>query len=151
MGFSDSEQRPRAARYLALVNLTGFERSSPGNVRRYAAAVSIARALSFDPALLPNGRTFGALGRNRPAIILTSSCCNSGQTGKTVLFVNPLDSRSGVPVEQDVVMSPRPGRIIDINRLCFPRDRTLKFCRDGRILRSRSVCVSACGGASYDE
>src|SRR6202048_834218 len=29
MGFSDSEQRQRAARYLALVNLTGFERKFP--------------------------------------------------------------------------------------------------------------------------
>src|ERR1700676_4757284 len=29
MGFSDSEQRARAARYLALVNLNGFERKFP--------------------------------------------------------------------------------------------------------------------------
>src|SRR5450432_4313960 len=29
MGFSDSEQQQRAARYLALVNLTGFERKFP--------------------------------------------------------------------------------------------------------------------------
>src|SRR5258708_23342362 len=50
MGFSDSEQQQRAARYLALVNLTGFERKVPrqlsGGIQQ---RVSVSRALSFDP------------------------------------------------------------------------------------------------------
>src|SRR6202790_246673 len=49
MGFSNSEQQQRAARYLALVNLTGFERKFPWQLSGgMQERVSIGGALSFD-------------------------------------------------------------------------------------------------------
>jgi len=62
MGFSEIEQQQRVERYLSLVNWTGFERKFPWQLSGACNnAFSIARALSFDPALLLMDEPFGAL------------------------------------------------------------------------------------------
>jgi NitT/TauT family transport system ATP-binding protein len=153
MGFSDSEQAQRAARYLALVNLTGFERKFPWQLSGgMQQRVSIARALSFDPALLLMDEPFGALDEIVRDHLNEQLLQLWGKTGKTVLFVTHSIPEAVFLSSKIVVMSPRPGRIIDIIDCNFPRDRTLEIRETPEFLKiAQRVRVGLRAGHSYDE
>jgi NitT/TauT family transport system ATP-binding protein len=153
MGFSDSEQRRRAARYLALVNLTGFERKFPWQLSGgMQQRVSIARALSFDPELLLMDEPFGALDEIVRDHLNEQLLQLWDKTGKTVLFVTHSIPEAVFLSSKIVVMSPRPGRIIDIIDCNFPRDRTLEIRETPEFLKiAQRVRVGLRAGHSYDE
>jgi NitT/TauT family transport system ATP-binding protein len=153
MGFSDSEQRQRAARYLALVNLTGFERKFPWQLSGgMQQRVSIARALSFDPELLLMDEPFGALDEIVRDHLNEQLLQLWDKTGKTVLFVTHSIPEAVFLSSRIVVMSPRPGRIIDIIDCNFPRDRTLEIRETPEFLGiAQRVRVGLRAGHSYDE
>jgi len=153
MGFSDSEQKQRAARYLALVNLNGFERKFPWQLSGgMQQRVSIARALSFDPALLLMDEPFGALDEIVRDHLNEQLLQLWDKTGKTVLFVTHSIPEAVFLSTKIVVMSPRPGRIIDIIDCNFPRDRTLEIRETPEFLKvAQRVRVGLRAGHSYDE
>jgi NitT/TauT family transport system ATP-binding protein len=153
MGFSDSEQRQRAARYLALVNLTGFERKFPWQLSGgMQQRVSIARALSFDPALLLMDEPFGALDEIVRDHLNEQLLQLWDKTGKTVLFVTHSIPEAVFLSSRIVVMSPRPGRIIDVIDCNFPRDRTLEIRETPEFLKiAQRVRIGLRAGHSYDE
>ena len=114
--------------------------------------VSIARALSFDPALLLMDEPFGALDEivrdhlNEQLLQLWKS------TEKTVLFVTHSIPEAVFLSTKIVVMSPRPGRIIDIIDCDFPRDRSLEIRETPEFLKvAQRVRVGLRAGHSYDE
>jgi len=153
MGFSDSEQRERATRYLALVNLTGFERKYPWQLSGgMQQRVSIARALSFDPALLLMDEPFGALDEIVRDHLNEQLLQLWDKTGKTVLFVTHSIPEAVFLSTKIVVMSPRPGRIVDIIDCNFRRDRTLEIRETPEFLKiAQRVRVGLRAGHSYDE
>jgi NitT/TauT family transport system ATP-binding protein len=153
MGFSDSEQNSRAARYLALVNLTGFERKFPWQLSGgMQQRVSIARALSFDPALLLMDEPFGALDEIVRDHLNEQLLQLWDKTGKTVLFVTHSIPEAVFLSTKIVVMSPRPGRIIDVIDCDFPRDRTLEIRETPEFLKiAQRVRTGLRAGHSYDE
>jgi NitT/TauT family transport system ATP-binding protein len=153
MGFSASEQEQRAARYLALVNLTGFERKFPWQLSGgMQQRVSIARALSFDPALLLMDEPFGALDEIVRDHLNEQLLQLWDKTGKTVLFVTHSIPEAVFLSSRIVVMSPRPGRIIDIIDCNFPRQRTLEIRETPEFLKiAQRVRVGLRAGHSYDE
>jgi NitT/TauT family transport system ATP-binding protein len=153
MGFSDREQRQRAARYLAMVNLTGFERKYPWQLSGgMQQRVSIARALSFDPALLLMDEPFGALDEIVRDHLNEQLLQLWDKTGKTVLFVTHSIPEAVFLSTKIVVMSPRPGRIIDIINCNFPRGRTLEIRETPEFARiAQRVRMGLRAGHSYDE
>ena len=74
---------------------------------------SIARALSFDPKLLLMDEPFGALDEIVRDHLNEQLLQLWAKTGKTVLFVTHSIPEAVFLSTKIVVMSPRPGRIID--------------------------------------
>jgi NitT/TauT family transport system ATP-binding protein len=153
MGFSPDERRARAQRYLALVNLAGFERKFPwqlsGGMQQRA---SIARALSFDPALLLMDEPFGALDEIVRDHLNEQLLQLWNKTGKTVAFVTHSIPEAVFLSTRIVVMSPRPGRIIDIIACDFPRDRTLEIRETPQFIEiAHRVREGLRAGHSYDD
>ncbi len=153
MGFDARERRARMERYLKLVNLSGFERKFPwqlsGGMQQRA---SIARALSFDPALLLMDEPFGALDEIVRDHLNEQLLRLWDQTGKTVVFVTHSIPEAVFLSSKIVVMSPRPGRIIDIIPCDFPRDRTLEIRETPEFIKiAQRVRAGLRSGHSYDE
>jgi NitT/TauT family transport system ATP-binding protein len=153
MGFSETEQQQRAEKYLALVNLTGFERKYPWQLSGgMQQRVSIARALSFDPDLLLMDEPFGALDEIVRDHLNQQLLHLWGTTEKTVLFVTHSIPEAVFLSSRIVVMSPRPGRIIDVIECNFPRDRTLEIRETPEFLKiAHRVREGLRAGHAYDE
>jgi len=153
MGFGAAARRERVERYLKLVNLSGFERKYPwqlsGGMQQRA---SIARALSFEPALLLMDEPFGALDEIVRDHLNEQLLRLWNQTKKTVVFVTHSIPEAVFLSTKIVVMSPRPGRIIDIISCDFPRDRTLEVRETPEFLKiAQRVRSGLRSGHSYDE
>ena len=153
MGIDAAQRRERIERYLKLVNLSGFERKYPwqlsGGMQQRA---SIARALCFEPALLLMDEPFGALDEIVRDHLNEQLLRLWDQTKKTVVFVTHSIPEAVFLSTKIVVMSPRPGRIIDIIACDFPRDRTLEFRETPEFIKiAQRVRSGLRSGHSYDE
>jgi NitT/TauT family transport system ATP-binding protein len=153
MGLSASERAERAKRNLALVNLDGFEKKYPwqlsGGMQQRA---SIARALSFDPALLLMDEPFGALDEIVRDKLNDQLLKLWRETRKTVVFVTHSIPEAVYLSTHIVVMSPRPGRITDIIECNLPRDRTLDIRETPEFLKiAHRVRDGLRAGHSYED
>ncbi|GAB4361917.1 MAG: ABC transporter ATP-binding protein [Kiloniellaceae bacterium] len=153
MGMSAAERRDRAARYLDLVNLKGFEKKFPWQLSGgMQQRVSIARALSFEPDLLLMDEPFGALDEITRDHLNEQLLRLWERTGKTVVFVTHSIPEAVFLSSKIVVMSPRPGRIIDVIDCDLPRDRTLDIRESQAFAEiAHRVREGLRAGHSYDD
>jgi NitT/TauT family transport system ATP-binding protein len=122
------ERRQRADAMLNLVGLQGFGGRYPhelsGGMKQ---RVSIARGLVQDPPVLLMDEPFAALDEQTRMTMGHELLRIWSQTGKTVVFVTHSLTEAVYLADEVLVMSARPGRIIDRIDIALPRPRTYEM------------------------
>jgi NitT/TauT family transport system ATP-binding protein len=149
-GWSRQRRTKRVQEMLKLVELTGFEDHYPWQLSGgMQQRVSIARALSFSPALLLMDEPFGALDEMTRERLNMELLRIWQETGSTIVFVTHSITEAVFLSTRVVVMSPRPGRVAELVEVDLSQPRTAETREDPRYFELVTVVREALarGGA----
>ena len=127
-GMPREERRRRSSAMLSLVGLEGFGERYPhelsGGMKQ---RVSIARGLVQDPPLLLMDEPFAALDEQTRMTMGHELLRIWSTTKKTVVFITHSLTEAVYLADEVLVMSARPGRIIDHIEVTLPRPRSYEM------------------------
>jgi NitT/TauT family transport system ATP-binding protein len=121
----DADSEARAYDLLKLVGLGDFAKKMPselsGGMQQRAA---ICRALIHDPGILLMDEPFGALDALTREEMSMELLRIWSERPKTIVFVTHSVPEAVLLADRAVVMTPRPGRIVEIIDILLPRPRS---------------------------
>ncbi len=125
--------RERAAHFVALVGLEGFEHNYPyelsGGMQQ---RVNLARALVMDPKILLMDEPFAALDAQTREAMQEELLRIWKAAGKTVLFITHQIDEAIFLSDRVIVFSARPGRVKASISVDIERPRALRLKREAR-------------------
>jgi NitT/TauT family transport system ATP-binding protein len=133
VGVPMREAKERAAHFITLVGLAGFEHHYPyelsGGMQQ---RVNLARALVMDPKILLMDEPFASLDAQTREVMQEELLRIWAQAKKTVLFITHQIDEAIYLSDRVVVFSGRPGRVKDILAVGMERPRPLGVKRQPR-------------------
>jgi NitT/TauT family transport system ATP-binding protein len=133
-GMPRPEREAIAAKYIAEVGLTGFERHYPhqlsGGMRQ---RVGLARALAVDALVLLMDEPFSAVDEQTRRKFQEDLLALLAIERKTVIFVTHSIEEAVYVADQIVLLSPRPGKVHEIIRPDIPRTGSPEAIRRDRV------------------
>ena len=152
LGWNRRRRSERVREMMELVELTGFESHHPWQLSGgMQQRVSIARALSFDPALLLMDEPFGALDEMTRERLNMELLRIWEASGSTVVFVTHSIAEAVFLSTRVVVMSARPGRISETVEIDLPQPRTAATREEPRFFELVTEVREALHGGSGRE
>jgi ABC-type nitrate/sulfonate/bicarbonate transport system ATPase subunit len=123
-GVAKEKRISRANQLIDLVGLSGFEKRLPGELSGgMQQRVGLARALAVDPEILLMDEPFGALDEQTRRLLQEELLAIWEQSRKTVIFITHSMEEAVLLGDRVILMSARPGRIVDIVDVPLPRPR----------------------------
>ena len=142
-GVARSKRLEQARELLKLVGLAGFEHSYPSHLSGgMQQRVEIARVLINQPRVMLMDEPFGALDAQTRLKMQELLLDVWSRVRTTIVFITHDIDEALFLADRILVMSSRPGRIIEEIRLDFVRPRQAELVTSGEFMRLKRHCLS---------